>query len=179
MTLSKKGRQMPRKPEHERASASPTQSAPQDSNSRPFRLEIEKFGKVVSSSIEDAPLTLLLGKNNTGKSYVATLIWALHNSSNFILTAFSQSGLPKWLRDFISAAVKTPGSTIDLVVDESKSKELVSRFNTALLHNGPTYFGSIFAFDGYKDAKVTVAAKTPHVDFKLSITNSSSSSPGF
>ncbi len=39
-------------------------------------LLIEGFGRIRSAEVEFAPLTILLGKNNSGKSYLAHLIWA-------------------------------------------------------------------------------------------------------
>ena len=41
-------------------------------------LEIDDFGPVKSAKIELRPLTVLVGANNTGKSYLTTLIYALH-----------------------------------------------------------------------------------------------------
>lgn len=41
-------------------------------------LEIEDFGPIKSAKIELRPLTVLVGPSNTGKSYLAILIYALH-----------------------------------------------------------------------------------------------------
>ena len=41
-------------------------------------LEIDDFGPIKSAKIEFRPLTVLVGANNTGKSYLTTLIYALH-----------------------------------------------------------------------------------------------------
>jgi len=41
------------------------------------KLEVRNFGYVEEASIELAPLTIFIGKNNTGKSYIATLIYIL------------------------------------------------------------------------------------------------------
>ena len=42
-----------------------------------WTLHIENFAKIKQADIELHPLTLLVGENNSGKSYVATLIWAV------------------------------------------------------------------------------------------------------
>lgn len=44
-----------------------------------WKLSLENFGKIESGSLDIAPLTVLVGRNNTGKSYAASMIWALLN----------------------------------------------------------------------------------------------------
>ena len=43
-----------------------------------YRLEVNDFGPIVSASIALRPLTVFIGPSNTGKSYLAILIYALH-----------------------------------------------------------------------------------------------------
>lgn len=43
----------------------------------PWTLEVGGLGKIQSASIEPRPLLLLIGKNNSGKSYLASLLWGL------------------------------------------------------------------------------------------------------
>lgn len=45
-----------------------------------FNLHVENFGKIENADIEVKPLTLLVGDNNGGKSYLLSLIWGLRNS---------------------------------------------------------------------------------------------------
>ena len=44
----------------------------------PLHLEVRDFGPIVKAEIELRPLTVLLGPSNTGKTYLAILIYALH-----------------------------------------------------------------------------------------------------
>lgn len=44
-----------------------------------YRLYIENFGKIKSANIQVKPLTLLVGDNNSGKSYLLSLIWKVRN----------------------------------------------------------------------------------------------------
>ncbi len=39
-----------------------------------WTVEVEDFGPIQEASITMAPLVILVGKNNTGKSYMATLL---------------------------------------------------------------------------------------------------------
>jgi hypothetical protein len=42
-----------------------------------WTLSVEKYGRIQKGSVTLAPLVLMVGKNNTGKSYLASLIWAI------------------------------------------------------------------------------------------------------
>ena len=44
----------------------------------PLRLEVTDFGPVVHAEVDLRPLTVFVGPGNTGKSYLAILIYALH-----------------------------------------------------------------------------------------------------
>ena len=46
----------------------------------PMRLSVTNFGPIAEADIELRPLTVFVGPSNTGKSYLASLIYALHNS---------------------------------------------------------------------------------------------------
>ena len=43
-----------------------------------YRLDIENFGPIVKAGVDLRPLTIFVGPSNTGKSYLAILIYALH-----------------------------------------------------------------------------------------------------
>lgn len=62
-----------------------------DSPSRGFsELEVKNFGPIVEAKIDLRPLTVLVGPSNTGKSYLAILLYALHR----FLSGGSLSGDP-------------------------------------------------------------------------------------
>ncbi|WP_148294396.1 AAA family ATPase [Azospirillum sp. B506] len=44
-----------------------------------WTLHIEELGKLSEAEIQLAPLTIIVGKNNSGKSYLSSLLWALAN----------------------------------------------------------------------------------------------------
>lgn len=44
-----------------------------------WKLCVEDYGKIKSAEIECAPLTLLVGDNNCGKSYLMSLLWGIKN----------------------------------------------------------------------------------------------------
>ena len=43
-----------------------------------LELEVTNFGPIVEAKIDLRPLTVFVGPSNTGKSYLAILIYALH-----------------------------------------------------------------------------------------------------
>ena len=53
-------------------------SAPRTSGN--FRLKARNFGPLAEASVELRPLTVFVGPSNTGKSYLATLLYALHRA---------------------------------------------------------------------------------------------------
>ena len=43
-----------------------------------YRIKVEDFGPIVRADVDLRPLTVFIGPSNTGKSYLAILIYALH-----------------------------------------------------------------------------------------------------
>ena len=43
-----------------------------------FKVNVRNFGPIESANVDLKPLTVFVGKSNTGKTYLATLIYALH-----------------------------------------------------------------------------------------------------
>ena len=66
----------------------------------PLELEVEDFGPIGKAKINLRPLTVFVGPSNTGKSYLAILIYALHRY-------FGQGGWPTyWMFDSSSRKPK-------------------------------------------------------------------------
>ena len=43
-----------------------------------YRIDVKDFGPIAKASVDFRPLTVFIGQSNTGKSYLAILIYALH-----------------------------------------------------------------------------------------------------
>ena len=52
------------------------------SQDRNLMLSVKDFGPIYSAEVELRPLTVFVGPSNTGKSYLAILIYALHRFFN-------------------------------------------------------------------------------------------------
>ena len=48
------------------------------SENKNLTLSVKDFGPIYSAEVELRPLTVFVGPSNTGKSYLAILIYALH-----------------------------------------------------------------------------------------------------
>ena len=57
-------------------------------------LEVTDFGPIISSKIDLRPLTVFVGPTNTGKSYLAILIYALHRVFGGVSTFALGRGFP-------------------------------------------------------------------------------------
>lgn len=44
-----------------------------------WKLKVDDYGKIKHAEIEMAPLTLFVGDNNSGKSYLLSLLWGIQN----------------------------------------------------------------------------------------------------
>ena len=76
----------------------------------PLQLEVTNLGPIVEAKIDLRPLTVFVGPSNTGKSYLAILIYALHRF-------FSRRG---WVNDWIfeeDGIRKPPEKTIDALTE--------------------------------------------------------------
>ena len=60
------------------------------SNSGHYRIKINDFGPIAHAEVDLRPLTVFIGPSNTGKSYLAILIYALHH-------VFRAGSEPRWL----------------------------------------------------------------------------------
>lgn len=76
-----------------------------------WRLKVSGYGKIESAEIETAPLTLFVGDNNSGKSYLMSLLWGIRNLGGELLYADetmeiteTYDRLWRWVKKQIEAA---------------------------------------------------------------------------
>ncbi len=79
----------------------------------PWKMIVEDFGKIKHAEIETAPFMLFVGDNNSGKSYLLSLLWGIHNigidrliGSTNILETEESYALENWLMKQIQIAQK-------------------------------------------------------------------------
>ena len=143
------------------------------SSSHPWTLEVEGFGPIIEAKIESAPLTLLVGDNNSGKSYLAILLWSVYQLGNNKTQTIPNEEDPTY-RSYVSFFEKI-GKDPYLLTDHDLQKmiewcsELVMDSNISRIFNLP----------GLSAKKIALVAAVPsnHRDFLLQ-RDSSSDEPG-
>ncbi len=89
-----------------------------------FQISVSNFGPIKSGSVELRPLTVLVGPSNTGKTYFAILVYALHKSlGGFPLLPILFQHVHRFLRQ--SEKVKrsaTPADTLATELQDTLSK---------------------------------------------------------
>ena len=91
------------------------------------QISAENFGPIVNGSIDLRPLTVLVGPSNTGKTYFATLIYALHK----ILADFSLlPAIYKHLHRIVQDLGDTKTSTGDDYSWEAALQDIVEKLET-------------------------------------------------
>jgi predicted ATPase len=99
-----------------------------------WKFEAEHIGRVSRAEITMAPLVLLLGRNNTGKSYIAMLVWALSNAQTLLRLDEARQRRPEWFKAFVSRLEHK--DTVQLDLTEEMAEELIKYFNRELATNG-------------------------------------------
>lgn len=77
-----------------------------------WSLEVEGFGRIAHARIEQAPLIVLVGKNNSGKSYMASLLWGLMNIRRKLFSSglMTIASTPNWVRSEVDAFLRERGN---------------------------------------------------------------------
>lgn len=93
-----------------------------------LELSIENWGPVRRGSIEVKPLTVFIGPNNTGKSYVAMLLYALSLSHARLLsqwgTRIEEGDVERQLLEALKPLLEHPG--------EEKSEETLGKLSSLM-----------------------------------------------
>lgn len=143
-----------------------------------WSLYVENYGKIAKAEIECAPLTLIVGDNNCGKSYLMSLLWGLHNygAVNLFQNDSGQISddeiiLRNWIKENIAQAlpetdmeadVEEIGTLcerlINLYIDKNKDKLLAWIFNSEKMTAGKIQIR--FNSEAVKGKKVIFSKRT-------------------
>lgn len=102
---------------------------------RPARfptVTVADFGRVAQATIKFAPLTVLVGRNNTGKSYIASLLWAVRSGSWGLYPVAKRSlSAPAWFASYVNTATETKAEPLRI-----EAADVFSHVNIWLAENG-------------------------------------------
>ena len=139
-----------------------------------FNLHVEDFGKIKKADIEVKPLTLFVGDNNSGKSYLLSLIWGLRNS-DCINMIFQHS--KEYLKLPLSVKIESLISDIfdkknEDTISSSEfivtSAEFVAFFNEVLKLEKKYFINIIFNSEKIKIGKLSLSiCNQREIKFKL------------
>ena len=92
-------------------------------------IAVENFGPIAEADIDLRPLTVFVGPSNTGKTYFATLVYALHGAFNNLLgpDLFSHSE-PAKLKSLLSELLTDPALPKEEMQDMHQKLSMLERF---------------------------------------------------
>lgn len=102
-----------------------------------FQLHVQDFGKIKNACIDIAPVTFLIGDNNSGKSYLMALMYGLLNlrlfSTGYDLCRDSDEY--NWCESWVQSLFPIePDSTVVPLTDDAQ-KQFLSLLNLILMRN--------------------------------------------
>ncbi len=102
-------------------------------------IAVRNFGPIAEGKVDLRPLTVFVGPSNTGKTYFATLIYALHDVSN----GFSCISLTRILAHLIEKTGNGSQSGISAPAAASLLEETHLRFNKLIESKRPFTFADL------------------------------------
>lgn len=124
-----------------------------------WKLRVENYGKIKSAEIEIAPLTLFVGDNNSGKSYLMSLLWGIENLGieallgSEYLESEETDGLSEWFISQMEIAIQKKKHIAPL---EDVSEMLSSVLNKGLEKNKDNFVRRIFNSDNVSIGKLSI-----------------------
>lgn len=114
-----------------------------------YRLEVTDFGPIAKAKVDLRPLTVFIGPSNTGKSYLAILIYVLHKTLRHCFTTRRRAiaSSPQFDREVQEWADRARSSAELPEFPQSLNDELLDRFvyprgmEKRLLNEIPRCFG--------------------------------------
>ena len=133
---------------------------------------VSDLGRIKEAGYSAAPLTLLVGRNNTGKSYFATIIWLLCRLELILSSESRPANRPEWFNSLLESAA-TGGSKVTITAAEAAENVAVvqSIFDTS----SSALLARIFAYDGFDSTRLKLSVAENFQPVTISITPSENS----
>lgn len=121
-------------------------------------LYVKNFAKIKEAEIELAPFTLFIGDNNSGKSYLASLIWYIQSSNLLTFDRYRQYKNEykeyKSLNDLCNNIVNN--EKFEIKIDNNIIDECIKLFNAMLKNKKNKILEELFNFKNIKISKLMV-----------------------
>lgn len=125
-----------------------------------YQLVVENYGKIERAELNIAPMTLFVGDNNSGKSYLLSLIWALSSGrQDQILYKGLKSLLVEKYTDlynrfeWLLSKEAIDKKDRSIIIEE---KELADIINTVFTMNKDAFVKSLFNYEGMSIGKLAI-----------------------
>ena len=125
-----------------------------------WTLQIESFARIKEAAIEIRPLTLFVGENNSGKSYVATLLWGVWAFSpslfsNRIPTSSDYLECDAIIKQLAKTLALNSEETLELT--DKQQAILIGWFNTILNRKRQELVSKIFSTNEITIGKLAIS----------------------
>lgn len=138
-----------------------------------MKFEIENVGKLKKAKFELKPLTIFIGKNNSGKTYATTALWALINYLKYLdIIKFIESDLRKKYDDLFESTFVDLNfeNSVNILVESNKLKKIQKIINTRLVTETENILNDAFRFSHFKNSKLKLLNDTfKDVNLNLSV----------
>lgn len=142
-----------------------------------YNLIIKDFGKIKEANIHVSPLTLFVGDNNSGKSYILSLVWALKDrplasiliSNREKLTSKAYYKLTQDLKELYDKLIPGQNLTISF-----KNSDMISILNELLSINKNRFVQNIFNDESAKIGSMEIHTKDKDWEIKVKVLKSTS-----
>ncbi|ESY03911.1 hypothetical protein X753_21800 [Mesorhizobium sp. LNJC399B00] len=118
------------------------------------KISVKNLGKIRAAEIETAPLLLFVGRNNTGKSYLATLMWSLAYLMPLLATDEARERRPAWFKKV--SIPKKDQKVVSLGVDRKAADDVIKYLNEELALGGSDFLSYNFSFDGFSNTEISI-----------------------
>lgn len=133
---------------------------------------VKNFAKIKKAEIELAPFTLFIGDNNSGKSYLASLVWYIQSSNLLTLNRYRQDKNKykeyKSLNNLCNKIINNKEKEFKIKIDDNIIDECIVLFNTMLKNRKNKILEELFNFKDIKISKLTVYKADIDYNIKIS-----------
>lgn len=141
-----------------------------------WKLFVENYGKIKKAEIEMAPLTLFVGDNNSGKSFLLSLLWGIENLGTETILGRSYTKTEElavifsWISKQLDIAIKNDTHSVPII----EIKEPLERFlNKQLEKNKNNLVKAIFNSKQISIGKIAIEfCDISNAKLNFQITNS-------
>ncbi len=120
---------------------------------------IQNVGKIKNAEITLKPLTIFIGKNNSGKTYATTALWSLIDyvkKFRKINSIFKNTELHHKYKDIISSFITEKQINLETIIDHNDISNARKTFNDHLDKESDRIMNESFKFSGFQNSNIKI-----------------------